>query len=175
MANIVVNPIPYTPGDVAVGAPYTPDGNHNYITIPNVDIAVDLQIPPEKFAAQYAAPTGGKAISHAMAVITEAGMETVAGEEFLKIVFSSQVFFTDDTRDNNVIEASIKVNKPSDFNTFTIVGPFNPVILPMGGVSAAYNAADPTMIDFSISIEAVSLPVIGTASVRVQVATGKFV
>lgn len=174
MSTIIINPIPYTPGSVAVGTHYTPDSETNYVTIPNVDIGVNLQIPAETFEATYLSDNQGKTISHTKALIADTKIEMVGTDGYLRITFNSQVFFTDGSRDFNVIEASIKVAKPNDFNSFTIVGPFYPVIPDTGGSSAAFDSTDPSKITFSININTFTLPVMGAANIKVQVATGTF-
>ncbi len=170
MANIIVDPIPFNPGAVANGTPYTPDARNNYITIPNLTVTADLSIPAQTFEASYTALDNTKTVSHAMAVIADSSYTSGATSGSLNLTFNAQVFYTDDTSDFEIVEASILVNKPTDFNTFAIDGSFTPVI-PAGGVSAAYDTTDPTLMVISIDLEAITLGISGTASVRVRVAT----
>lgn len=170
MANIIVNPIIFNPGAVANGTSYTPavPAVNNYITIPNVEVTADIIIPSETFDAIYTPipEIGARTIDHAMAIIFSSSFVTSGDSGTLTLTFHSQVFFNDNTSDVQIIEASIDVIKPSDFSTFAIVGPFNPVI-PLTGVVAAIVG---TTIKFSITINEVTLAISGNASVKVQVA-----
>lgn len=174
MATINVDPIPYNPGSAAVGTPYTPDTQNNYISIPNVSVAADLAIPTQTFVGSYTPAATGKVISHAMGVVKTSAFSTTANVGKLDMTFETQVFYTDNTSELNEIVTGMTINMPSDFTAFNITGPFNPVI-PPNGVTAVVNATDDTKIDIRVNVNAFDLATTGTASVKVRTATGTFI